>query len=136
MNHELPDNLEALLVAQTVDAVIYADVLGRVLLWNPAAAALFGFSADEALGAMLDFIIPEHLRAAHWRGYNAAVASGRTRLGGRPTLTKALHASGRALYVEMSFSLVKDVDDRVIGSVAIARDVTERQLKARQAASG
>ena len=42
-----------------------------------------------------------------------------------------LHKEGRSVYVEMSFSVVKDAADRVIGSVAIARDVTERQLKAR-----
>jgi PAS domain S-box-containing protein len=134
MDAGTPANLEALLVEQTVDAVIYADADGVIRVWNPAAAALFGFSAGEALGAGLDLIIPERLRAAHWNGFRAAVASGQTRLGGRPTVTKGLHRSGAALYVEMSFSLVKDAG-RVIGSVAIARDVTARQLQAKQAAA-
>jgi PAS domain S-box-containing protein len=125
--------LEALIVEQTVEAVIYADLDGLVRVWNPAAAALFGFSAEEAIGASLDLIVPERLRAAHWNGYRAAIASGRTRLGGRPTRTKGLHRDGSTRYVEMSFSLVKD-GERVIGSVAIARDVTEKHLKARQAA--
>jgi PAS domain S-box-containing protein len=124
--------LVAAIVAQAVDAVVYADAEGVVRLWNAAAEKLFGFAPDEALGASLDLIIPERLREAHWRGYRAAVSSGATRLGGRATLTKALHKSGRALYVEMSFSVVKDPTGRVVGSVAIARDVTDKHLKARE----
>jgi hypothetical protein len=34
---------------------------------------LFGHSREEALGKSLDLIIPEHLRAAHWRGFEAAM---------------------------------------------------------------
>ena len=54
------------------------------------------------------------------------MASGTMRLAGRPTLTRGLHKSGAKLYVEMSFSLVRDAAGTVIGSVAVARDVTER----------
>jgi PAS domain S-box-containing protein len=124
------------ILAHTVDAVIYADAEGVIRLWNDAAQKVFGFDRDEAVGASLDLIIPERLRDAHWRGYRAAVSTGRTRLGGRATLTKGLHKSGRSVYVEMSFSVVKDTADEVIGSVAIARDVTEKQMKARAAAAG
>lgn len=56
------------------DAVIFADRSGTIRRWNPAAATLFGFPADEALGRTLDLIIPEHLRSAHWRGFDGAVA--------------------------------------------------------------
>jgi hypothetical protein len=39
---------------------------------------LFGFSAEDALGQSLDLIIPEHLRASHWRGFEAAIGAKRT----------------------------------------------------------
>ncbi|WP_316215101.1 PAS domain S-box protein [Bradyrhizobium sp. SZCCHNR2035] len=119
---------------QTADAVIYADRTGTILRWNPAASALFGYSAEEALGRGLDLIIPEHLRDAHWRGFEAAMTSGAMKLQGRPTLTRALHKSGRKLYTEMTFAIVKTVgNDEVIGSVAVVRDVTERVEKERAA---
>lgn len=119
---------------QTADAVIYADRTGTILRWNPAASALFGYSADEALGRSLDLIIPEHLRDAHWRGFEAAMTSGAMKLQGRPTLTRALHKSGRKLYAEMTFAIVKAVgNDDVLGSVAVVRDVTERVEKERAA---
>ena len=114
------------------DAVIYSDRSGAIIRWNGASAALFGFSAEEALGQNLDLIIPEHLRAAHWRGFDAAMTAGATKLEGRPTLTRALHNSGRKLYVEMTFAVVKDAAE-VIGSVAMARDVTERVERERAA---
>jgi PAS domain S-box-containing protein len=85
---------------------------------------MFGFSAAEAIGQSLDIIIPERLREAHWRGFHAAIASGRTRLNGRPTVTRALHKSGATLYVEMSFAMVCATSGEVIGSVAVARDAT------------
>jgi PAS domain S-box-containing protein len=41
-------------------------------------------------------------------------------------LTRAVRKDGSKLYVEMTFAVVKDEAGAVVGSVAIARDVTER----------
>jgi PAS domain S-box-containing protein len=65
---------------QVADAVIYATRSGEIIRWNRASAALFGYSAKEALGQGLDLIIPEHLRASHWRGFEAAMTRGATKL--------------------------------------------------------
>lgn len=119
---------------QTADAVIYADRSGAIIRWNPAAIVLFGYAAEEAHGQSLDLIIPEHLRAAHWRGFEAAMTNGSMKLQGRPTLTRALHKTGRKLYVEMTFAIVKGEDPgEVLGSVAVARDATERVERERAA---
>lgn len=115
------------ILEQIGDAVIYADNTGTIRRWNHAAAALFGYSAEEAVGQNLDLIIPEHLRAAHWRGFEAAMTNAVMKLQGRPTLTRAAHKAGRKLYIEMTFALVKDqAGGSVRGAVAVARDVTER----------
>ena len=119
---------------QVADALICADRKGVIIRWNRACTELFGFLAEDALGQSLDLIIPEHLRAAHWKGFDAAMANGVLRLQGRPTLTRALHKSGRRLYVEMSFAIVKgDADSEALCSVAMARDVTERVERQRAA---
>ena len=54
------------------------------------------------------------------------------KLQGRPTLTRGLHKSGRKLYVEMTFALVTS-GGAALGSVAVARDVTERVERERAA---
>ena len=119
---------------QVADALICADPTGAITRWNRACTVLFGYSAEEALGQSLELIIPEHLRAAHWSGFDAAMTKGTLKLAGRPTLTRALHKSGRRLYVEMTFAIVKDdAGSEVLGAVAMARDVTDRVERERAA---
>ena len=114
--------------------MICADPAGTIIRWNRASTALFDHSAEEALGQGIDVIIPEHLRAAHWSGFDAAMAKGALKLQGRPTLTRALHKGGSRLYVEMTFSIVKgDTENDVLGAIAMARDVTERVERERAA---
>ncbi|MHA3053284.1 PAS domain-containing protein [Acinetobacter sp. ANC 4640] len=120
------NELAELIIEQANDALIYADNHGNIQRWNEAASRLFGFSKAEVLGNSLDAIIPERARKAHWHGFNMAVQSGNLKLSGKPTLTRVIHKNvDKKLYVEMSFSLIKDNDGNVQGSVAIARDVTD-----------
>ena len=100
------------------DELIFADREGVIRRWSASAEALFGHTQGEALGKSLDLIIPEHLRAGHWRGYDAAIASGRTRLGEKPMRTRAVHKDGGKVYVEMAFSLAKDEKGEVLGALA------------------
>ncbi|HEY6134488.1 MAG TPA: PAS domain S-box protein [Rubrivivax sp.] len=130
------NSLSDLILEQAAEAVVYANRQGVIERWNAAATLMFGYSSGEAVGQNLDLMIPEHLRKAHWRGFDAAMANGKTRLGGRPTLTRGLHKSGQKLYVEMSFALVVDEAGSPCGSVAVARDVTERVEREKAAGGG
>jgi PAS domain S-box-containing protein len=129
------EQLARAVLEDAADAVIFADVEGVIRIWNSAAARIFGFSAEEALGKSLDLIIPERLRDAHWKGFHRAMQTGATRLGGQPTMTRGLHCSGQRLYVQMSFAVVRLASGVIAGSVAVARDATaqyEEQKAARQ----
>jgi PAS domain S-box-containing protein len=121
----------SLITEQMSDALIYSDRQGIICQWNKAAELLFGFDRVKAIGQSLDLIIPERLREAHWAGFNRAMMSGTTRLGGRPTVTRALTATGTTIYVEMSFAVICDETTNVVGSVAVARDATQRYLNER-----
>jgi PAS domain S-box-containing protein len=130
---ELDDEpgLSGLLLEQAPDALIYADLTGTVRLWNASAERLFGFARSEVLGGSLDVIIPERFREAHWRGFERAIGAGSTQYAGRALTTRAIHKDGRALYVELTFSLPRDAGGKVIGVLAVARDGTERHLSER-----
>jgi PAS domain S-box-containing protein len=129
----LPETTARAIVESIADALVYADAQGVIRGWNAAATQLFGFTADEAIGQSLDLIIPERLRAAHWAGFERAMQTGALRLAGRATLTRGLHKSGRRLYVEMSFAVVRAESGAILGSVAVARDVTAAQEAKRAA---
>ncbi|MCC7079515.1 MAG: PAS domain S-box protein [Burkholderiales bacterium] len=118
-----PDLFRAL-VEQSPDALIFADPEGNVRVWNAKAQAMFGYTAAEAIGRNLDFIIPEHLRARHWAGYEHALATGRTRPGAKPMLTRAIHKDGSKMYGEFAFGIISD-GTRVLGAVATVRPASK-----------
>jgi PAS domain S-box-containing protein len=60
--------LRAMLDA-ALDAVVTMDHHGRVIGWNPAAEATFGYRPAEAVGRdMAELIVPPQLRGEHRRG--------------------------------------------------------------------
>ena len=115
-----------LIVDQAPDAIIFADLKGLIQVWNDAAAKLFGYPAEEAIGRSLDIIIPEHLRRAHWESYEKALDFGQTSHGRRALKTRAVHKAGHKLYVSLAFSVVKDRDGKAIGAMATAREFAEK----------
>jgi PAS domain S-box-containing protein len=126
-------NLPAAIVEQVADAIIFADRQGTIRVWNGGAEAVFGHTADEALGRSLDLIIPERLRAAHWAAFDKALETGRTKYGRQAMTTRSMKKDGTKLYVDLSFALVTDAGGQMLGSVAMARDVTARHAAAAEA---
>lgn len=120
--------LSEVLVAAAPDAMIFADRYGVIRVWNSSAEVLFGYPGSEVIGRSLDVIIPERLRSAHWQGFRAAIATGNAKYVRRVLTTRALQRNGSRLYVDLSFALIRDDSGTVIGSLAIARDCTERYL--------
>lgn len=129
--HSAPGAGFEALVEQMPVSIIVADREGLIQVWNRASEALFGHAAKEVLGRSLDVIIPEHLRQAHWDGYNRSLASGQTKYSGRVMTTRAVHKDGRKLYVDFSFAMLKDASGAVVGAMATGRDITERYLAER-----
>ena len=129
-------SLSGLLIEQAPDALILADLKGNIQLWNAAAERIFGYAAGEVMGSSLDVIIPERFRAAHWRGFDRAIAQRSTKYAGQALVTRAAHKEGRTLYVELAFSLLRNAAGEVVGVLASARDGTERYLASRQKREG
>ncbi len=108
------------------EAVIAADQDGIVHFWNPGAERLFGYSCAEAIGRSLDLIIPERLRQRHWEGYWRVMATGESRYGDGDLLAvPALRRDGVTISVEFTIAPLRS-EGRLIGLVAIIRDVTKR----------
>jgi PAS domain S-box-containing protein len=127
-------------VTQAADAIIYADEQGLIRLWNAGAERIFGHPEAEALGQSLDIIIPENQRQRHWDGYGRTLATGVTRYGADSLLSvPAIRKDGSRVSVEFTILPFHGEGGKIVGMVAIMRDVTTRfeELKAlRKLAAG
>ncbi|MBI4493702.1 MAG: PAS domain S-box protein [Chloroflexi bacterium] len=119
------------------EAVIVADATtGRIVLWNPAAETLFGYSAAEAIGLPFETLVPERprlqLQAA--LAQHPALAPGPAPSPGWSLELPARRKSGEYIFIELSLSPIEDeaVDGRLV--LAMVRDLTARkQAEAEQA---
>lgn len=117
------------------DAVVVGDATdGRILLWNDAAAALFGYGPDEAPTLAIEDLVPEPLKNQHRAGLARYASTGRGMLidSGKPVELPALRKDGSMIQVELSLSPLDsgDLPGRYV--MAIIRDITER-LEAQRA---
>jgi PAS domain S-box-containing protein len=108
------------------DAMITVNAKHAIIAFNPSAERIFGVRAGEIMGAQLDVLIPERLRAAH-RGHLAAFASsgvGARRMEARREMS-GLRATGEEFPLEASIMQYSE-GDQFFQSV-ILRDLTERR---------
>ena len=120
------------IVAESRDAIIFADQDGRIRLWNAGAEAMFGHRAAEMVGQTLDLIIPEALRARHNQGFRQVMASGQSRYAADLLAVPGLRQDGTRISLEFTITLVKDDRGQVLGAAAIMRDVTSRWQRDRE----
>jgi PAS domain S-box-containing protein len=114
------------IVDQLPTAIIFGDRQGIVRLWNAGAQAMFGWSAEEALGKSMDMIIPEKHRARHWEGYFRVMETGVTKYGQGVLSVPALTKDERRISIEFNIVLLKDPGGQTLGAAASIQDVTAR----------
>ncbi len=126
-NTSTPDlALSKAIVDQAPDAIIFADPAGLIRVWNSGAERIFGHAAADVIGGPLDIIIPERMLQAHNKGFDHAVATGEMKYVDKVLTTRSMHKDGSQIYIDMSFGMVRDESGKILGALAIARDITER----------
>jgi len=113
-------------VDTALDGVIVADLAGRVIDYNNAAAQIFGYSREEAVGQHLDeLIVPARHVAAHRAGMARIAATGEKRVvdGGRIQMA-ARRKSGEEFAAEMSIASNQGADGMIF--IAYLRDISRR----------
>ena len=114
----------AAVINSASDAVISVDEKGRITLFNPAAAHIFGHAPEQMVGQPLDVLLPPNQRGLHLSYLQRFADSKSTtrpmgvgRVGG-------VRADGQWLELEASISQITVRGRRLL--TAILRDVTER----------
>jgi PAS domain S-box-containing protein len=100
-------------------AIVVVDVEGTIHLWSNGAERFFGYSAGEAVGRTVDFIIPEALRERHWTGFHLARGEGRSTRDEATTRLPVIRKDGSTLGVPARFVFLRDPANRAFGAVGI-----------------
>ncbi|HKS29127.1 MAG TPA: PAS domain S-box protein [Pyrinomonadaceae bacterium] len=118
------------IVESSNDAIIGKSLAGEILSWNTAAEKLYGYTAGEAVGRNISFIIPPE-RGAELKDILARISRGE-RVESFETVR--VRKDGARLDVALTISPVKDAQGRILGASAISRNITERKEAERERA--
>lgn len=118
----------AALIEFSEDAIVTKTLEGRIVSWNRSAERIFGYSAAEAIGQSITFLMfPDrvdeetHILARLSRG---------ERIEHYETIRR--HKDGRALTISLSISPIKNKKGHIIGAAKIARDITAVKQRERE----
>lgn len=115
------------LVQNSADAMVGVNSDQRLIVWNLAAEAMFGYSKDEIAGQPLSVLLPEDERDYHDQfveGFAAESVERRTMNIGHKT--EAIRRNGVRFPVEVGLAKVPFNDGVLL--LASVRDVTVRRL--------
>lgn len=122
-NINLPFETEeylASIIETSEDAIIGMDLKSNILSWNPAAERIFGYTAEEAQGKNISFIVlAEEL-------YKEDEIKNLIKQNKRSEHFETLRRSknGRLINISTTISPIKDKVGKIVGYSQIARDIT------------
>lgn len=113
-------------VRGTQDAVLSKDLDGIVTTWNPAAARLYGYSPEEAIGRHISFIVPPD------RKNEEMMILDRIKRGERLETyeTERVRADGSRIAVSLTISPIGG-SEGLAGASVVARDITSERRRRR-----
>lgn len=109
-------------VVASPTALAAVDAEGRVVLWNPAAEKLFGWSAAEVLGGLLPNVDAGH-RAGHERLRQRALEGNEV----QEREVRRRHRDGHTIKVLLSTVTLRDRQGRPIAALGAYHDITARK---------
>ena len=115
------------------DAMFGMDRAGTLVLVNPVAEALFGWSSHDVLGKELaEVLIPAEAREAHRKGLAHFLATGEGPALNKRIEVRALRPDGSTFPAELYIRVVQDLEP--VHFLARLRDLSEQrqQIRTRQ----
>jgi two-component system, cell cycle sensor histidine kinase and response regulator CckA len=115
----------AAIVASSPDAIVGANLDGKIVNWNRGAEELFGYSAAEAVGRSVRMLSPK----GDDHRYEAIK---KMMEGGAPVRnleTVRVAKDGTHKHVSLAVAPIRDADGAVVGTSAIARDLTDQRRR-------
>ncbi|MEU6809956.1 PAS domain S-box protein [Streptomyces sp. NPDC046831] len=113
----------AALVESSQDAILAKTLDGYITYWNAAAARLYGYTAEEAMGRHVSLLAPVELQD------EVSALLERLRHGEKVAHFETLRVTkdGSLLDVDVTLWPTRDTLGRVVGACAIVRDISDRK---------
>jgi PAS domain S-box-containing protein len=116
------------ILESALEAVVSMDEHGTIVELNAAAAEMFGYERESAIGRDLaELIIPPSLRERHREALHRYRRTGRGRIQGRRLELTAMRADGAEFPVELTVTRVQLPDPTEILFTGYIRDITPRR---------
>ena len=112
------------LIDTTQDAVLFIDREGRVVLFNPAAERVFGYSRAEIVGRKVNELMGEPYATEHDGYIERYERTGEARAIGRIRTVTARRKNGELFPIELS--VTKIAEDQEAHYAAFIRDISEK----------
>jgi PAS domain S-box-containing protein len=115
-----------------LDAVVIARLAtGRIVLWNPAAEKLFGYTAAEAIGQSIEILMPEPIADVHRAGLERYMRTGHGLIvdAGTPVTMPARTRDGEGLRVDLSLSELSNSHGERFALAVIRDAMHEKHLE-------
>ncbi|MGN6734508.1 MAG: ATP-binding protein [Candidatus Binatia bacterium] len=111
------------LVENAADVILSTDLKDQILTWNRGAEITLGYGKDEVIGRHLSMLLPPE------RVHELDDMRAKVQVSGvlRDIEVQSKRKDGRQIYLSLSVSPIKDVEDRIIGFLRVAKDVTEKR---------
>jgi len=107
-----------------VDGVITIDQKGVIQGFNPSAERLFGWTADEAIGRNIKFLMPEPARSGHDAYLETYAASGKPKVISTGREVMGLQKNGTLIPIRLAVGRVESAGDLMF--VGFVTDISER----------
>lgn len=118
-------------INSSLDCIVSIDEQGKIIEFNQAAVATFGFSKEEAIGKdMADLIIPERLQKQHRQGMAHFLATGVGPILGKRIEMPALRKNGQEFPVEVSIVAIELSNQKIFTS--FIRDIADQKRAAKE----
>lgn len=111
------------LVQATQDAVVTIDAEHRIMLFNSAAEAMFGYRAEEVQGKDVNMLMPEPYHSEHGRYVSRYEETGEAHAIGRIRTVTARRRNGEEFPIELSVTRVEGGQARY---GAFIRDISDK----------
>jgi PAS domain S-box-containing protein len=113
----------ASIVESSNDAIIGNDIDGIINDWNKGAERLYGYTAQEMIGKPISLLVPQD------RLHESAKIMETVQRGEavKDYETVRLRKDGTPIEISLTVSPIRDIGGRIVGTSAIAREITERK---------